>query len=252
MKNFLVMTCLLIAGGCATAPVETPPAPAAKSTAKVPLATRPTKPLSLAQLPPAKPGPVDPLTKILTQRSLDALVYYLVGTWNTIPQEEDQGVSTEMRLRIVRLWPERAGEYWYYWEYVNPHDESKVLRQRIFQLKSDGAQIRSLMYRLPGNPADYVGEWRKPHPFASVDPASLHDVKGCSALWVAQIDFTYAAGTEGDACPGDRPEVRDEHSDFYVTNASIRAWIRGLDASGNQIEGEDGPSEFRKTSIELK
>jgi CpeT/CpcT family (DUF1001). len=213
----------------------------------------PTKPVPITHLKPrqSKPGDVDPLDAVRAQRSLEALVYYMVGTWDTVPQEEDQGVSVPMRLHIARLWPERKDEYWYYFEYSDPAD-GRVTRQRIFRLLSDNVDIHSIMYRLPGDPASYAGEWRKPRPFASVDPSSLREIEGCRALWQRQMEFIYAAGTEGDACPGDRPEIRDEHSDFYVTNTSIRTWIRGLDASGRQIEGNAGPSEFRKTSDKLQ
>ncbi len=248
MKNIAAIVSTLLLAACVSAPVATPVA-----TRSTPLATMPTKPVPITRLAPrqARPGDVDPLDAVRAQRGLEALVYYLVGTWDTVPQEEDQGVSVPMRLRIARLWPERTGEYWYYFEYANPQD-GQVTRQRIFQLKSDGVDIHSVMYRLPRDPAGYAGEWRKPQPFASVDPASLREIEGCRSLWQRQMEFIYSAGTEGDACPGDRAEVRDEHSDFYVTNTSIRTWIRGLDASGRQIEGAAGPSEFRKTSGKLQ
>ena len=218
------------------------------ATARTPLATMPTKPLGATALAPrqARAGDVDPLDAYRAKRGLEVLANYLPGTWNTVTQEEDQGVSAPMRLRIARLWPERSGEYWYYFEYVDPTDESHALRQRIFQFSSDGVDIHAAMYRVPGDAASYVGEWRKPHPFANVDPKKLREVEGCRTLWQRQMEFIYAAGTEGDSCPGDRPDVRDEHSDFYVTNLSIRTWIRGLDAAGNQVEGLPGPSEFRK------
>src|SRR5258707_1115738 len=157
-----------------------------------------------------------------------------------------QGDSTPIRLRFSRLWPERAGEYWMYAEYVKPEDDRQALRQRIFRFQREGARIFAGLYRVPGDPAASVGEWRKDRPFAGVNPPSLEEIAGCRTVWVKQMESLFAAGTEGKRCPGDRPQTIDEHSDFYLASSSIRSWVRGLDASGKQVEGPSGPSEFRK------
>jgi hypothetical protein len=198
----------------------------------------------------AAPAPgVDPLAAHLAQRDLELLMTYLEGTWETIAQPAGQGDSTPMRLRIARLWPERAGEYWLYAEYVNAGDDRQVVRQRIFGFKRVDARIVGELYRVPGDAAAAVGEWRKERPFAGVNPASLKPIAGCRIVWVKQMESLFAAGTEGKTCGGDRPETVDEHTDFYLASSSIRTWIRGLDASGKQVEGPSGPSEFRKTAL---
>ena len=192
---------------------------------------------------------VDPLAATLAQRDLELLMTYLEGTWETVPQSVGQGDSTPMRLRFAHLWPERAGEYWLYAEYVKPQDDRQAIRQRIFRLKREGARIFASLYRLPGDAVAYVGEWRKERPFAGVDPASLKEIEGCRSLWVKQMESLFAAGTDGSGCRGDRPEVIHEHSDFYLASSSMRSWIRGLDAAGKRVEGPSGPSEFRKVAV---
>jgi hypothetical protein len=230
MKAASVLVSLLVAG-CAAAPPTAPRAAAA--------ANAPTQGAAAA---------ADPLAAVRAQRDLEILAVFLEGTWDTVPQAEKQGVSTPMRLRFARLWPERSGEYWLYAEYVNPADERQVLRQRIFRWTRDGDRIESRLYRLPGDAASFAGEWRKARPFERVDPARLREAEGCRSLWTRQMESVYAGGTLGNNCQGDRPEVRHEHSDFYVSSTSIRGWIRGLDASGKQVDGPIGPSEFRKTA----
>ena len=192
---------------------------------------------------------VDPLAATLAQRDIELLVTHLEGTWETIAQPAGQGDSTPMRLRIARLWPERPGEFWMYAEYVKADHERQVLRQRIFNFRREDARIVGRLYRLPGNPAALAGEWRKEHPFAGVDPAGLREFEGCRTLWVKQMETLFAAGTEGSACRAERPEVVNEHSDFYLSSSTIRSWIQGLDASGRQVEGPSGPSEFRKVAL---
>ena len=209
--------------------------------------------LAACAAPPVTQKPVvpavDPLAAILAQRDIELLMTYLEGTWETIPQPEGQGDSTPMRLRFTRLWPERTGEYWLYAEYVKSDDDRQAIRQRIFRFQRDGARIFGSLYRVPGDPAAYVGEWRKDRPFAGVNPEGLKEIDGCRTAWVKQMESLFAAGTEGNRCAGDRPEAVDEHSDFYLASSSIRTWVRGLDASGKWVEGPSGPSEFRKIAL---
>ena len=229
MKYTSAIVSMLLAAACAAPPASTPGT-----------ATRAAFPA------------VDPLDAVRAQRSLELLSYYLVGTWDTVVQPANQGDSTPMRLRIARLWPERSGEYWFYAEYVDPSDERRLLRQRIFRFVREESTLRALMYRLPGDPARYAGEWRKERPFASLDPASLTESQGCRSLWQPQLETYFAGGTEGTACHGDGPQAVNEHSEFYLGSTSMRSWIQGLDSAGKQVEGPTGPSEFRKTSQRLQ
>jgi hypothetical protein len=222
MRRAVAFVLVLFLAACASAPAPAPvPGPAATS--------------------------VDTLDVLNAQRGLELLTSYLVGTWNTIPQKEGYGDSAPARLRIARLWPERTDGYWLYWEYANPADEGQVTRQRIFRFVREGSTIRALTYRLPGNPAGYAGEWRKERPFESLKPDSLRELPGCAAVWDRPFEIYFASGTPGKACPGDRAEIRNEHSEFFLGPSSLRAWITGLDASGKQVDGPSGPSEFRKS-----
>jgi CpeT/CpcT family (DUF1001) len=238
MKEVAAIVSVLLLAACATAPT---PGPAAG----------PATAASPATAQGVATSDVDPLDAVRAQDGLERLVSYLIGRWDTVPQKEGFGDSTPMRMRVARLWPERADRYWLYLEYVNPADERQVLRQRILQFVREGSTIHALMYRLPGNPADYVGEWRKEHPFASVKPDSLREIQGCRSVWDRQFEIYFAGGTEGNACPGDRPEVQNEHWEYSLGPGSLRTWITGLDAKGRQVDGLSGPSEFRKTSSKL-
>ena len=230
MKEVAAIVLVLLLAACTTVPAPVPaPAPAGGT---------------------ASAG-VDPLDAVRAQQGLERIAYFLVGTWDTIPQPVGYGDSTPMRMRVARLWPEGAGRYWFYLEYVNPADERQVMRQRILQFVRDGSTIHALMYRLPGNAADYAGEWRKEHPFASVKPESLREIQGCRSVWTPVMDVAFSGGTEGNACPGDRPEVVNEHWEFTLGSSELRTWIRGLDAAGKQVDGLSNPSEFRKSSAKL-
>ena len=176
MKETAAFLAALLLAACATPPASSP-----------------------ATSPQAAAAEVTPLDVFRGERSLEVVTILLVGTWDTIPQQAGYGDSTPIRMRVARLWPERTDRYWFYLEYVNPADERQVMRQRILQFVRDGSTIHALMYRLPGNAADYAGEWRKEHPFAAVRPESLREIEGCRSVWNRVMEVAFAGGTEGDA-----------------------------------------------------
>ena len=207
----------------------------------------PSPPAAEAKLP----MDVDPLVAVRAQRYLELLATYLPGRWDTVEQPANQGDSTPMRVRYVKIWPERAGERWFYEEYVDRGDDQKVLRQRIFRLVREDTNIRAVMYRLPGNAAAYVGEWRKTRPFAGLSPANLQEARGCSVVWQPQLETYFAGGTPDPACRGENPQAASEHAEYYLGSTSMRAWIFEVDPSGKRVAGLTGPSEFRKISEKL-
>jgi hypothetical protein len=219
-KKLSVLAFATVLAGCAAAPTQT--------------------------AAPSRAPDVDPLVAYRVQRDIELLASFLEGTWETIPQEAPYGDSTPMRLRIARVWPEKTGEFWLYAESVDPANEAQVLRQRIYRLRLEDGKVTSRMYRLPGDPRSFAGEWRKERPFAGVAPASLVEFEGCRVLWLRQLETLFAGGTEGRSCGSDVAGVANEHSDFYLASASLRALIQGFDASGKQVWGPNGPSEFRK------
>ena len=200
------------------------------------------------QATPAKPDPVYQADFISAERDRELLAYYLEGTWDTIPQEQLYGDSTPMRLRIARIWPQRTGEIWFYTETVDPANESKAMRQRIVRLDREGLIMYAYDFRVPGDPASHVGEWRKEQPFAGISPESLVAYAGCRARWVKQADTTYAGGTDGQDCQGDGSAGTHEHAEYYMGSTSIRGWIQIQDRSGRQVGGLSSPSEFRKVA----
>ena len=191
--------------------------------------------------------------EIVANRSLGLIAWMLEGTFDTIVQPPGYAVgggdNTPMRLRVARLWPELGEEeYWFYLEYVDPADESKVIRQRLTHGVREGARAYMIDYGFPGDPKAFVGEWRKPKPFASVDPAKLKPMPGCRTYWLVQLDAVVSAGTDTDTCQGDGPPGTHEHADWWLGSNFLRHWFRQLDSAGNQVSGLSGPSEFRRVA----
>ncbi len=191
--------------------------------------------------------------EVQAQRWLGLIAWMLEGTFDTIVQEPGYaaggGDNTPVRLRVARLWPERADDYWFYLEYVDPKDESKVFRQRITHGVREVDRVVLIDYAFPADPKSFLGEWRKPHPFASVDPLKLKAMPGCRTAWLVQHDAIVSGGTETNTCQGDGPAGTHEHVDWWLGSSFLRHWFRQLDSAGNQVGGLPGPSEFRKLAL---
>ena len=182
------------------------------------------------------------------QRALGLLGFYFEGTFATVPQAASEGDSTPVTLRIAKFWSDRPGEEWRYLEYVKRGEEAKPMLQRIYRFTEAGGEITGTRFDLPGDPTAFVGEWRKPRPFAGVTPGSLKERFGCRMRVLRQIEIRFAGGTTGKACRGERPEIAHEQWDFYAASSSIRILEAGFDASGKKVRGPAGPWEFRKST----
>lgn len=171
------------------------------------------------------------------------MVTFLGGTWDTLPAPGAKPV----RLRMVEFWQGKPNEHWVYAEYVDPADESRPLRQRIYRFSERGRKIYGTVFRVPGEPGRYAGEWRKPAPFADLSPDRLEEFPGCGLVFQRQHEALFAGGTDGKGCRGDRPDVAYERSEFYLSSATLRNLEHGYDPAGRRIAGEARPLEFRKT-----
>ncbi len=185
------------------------------------------------------------------QRQLALVGSFLTGAWRSIPPPNGVGDPTPTRLMHARVWPDIAGEYWIYAEYL-PVDGDTPYRQRLYRLREDGGHIIARTYALPGNPADFRGEWRKERPFARVDPKSLRERENCRIQFDILFESSFMARPVGDKCASDRPGVATETTGFDVTSSELSAWTQGFDAAGKRVMGEAGPLELRKMSRSVR
>ena len=201
-----------------------------------------------------KPPPPRTLEETQAQRSLGLIAWMLEGTFETIVQPPGymlgDGDNTPMRLRVARLWPEYEDEYWFYLEYVDPKDDSRVFRQRLTHGVREGDRALTIDYAFPADPKTFVGEWRKPHPFDSVARLKLKPLPGCRTYWLVQHDAIVSGGTETDDCRGDGPEGTHEHADWWLGSSFLRHWWHQLDRNGNPLGGGlTGPMQFDKPAL---
>jgi hypothetical protein len=165
MKNALAATLLLILSACAAAP------------------------------PPEVFNPTP-----LGQRELALIMSFMSGTYDSIAQDKGPGPGT--RMRIAPFWKEREkqGEYWLYVEHTKVESDAKPFRQRIYRFTESSAAFTGAVYKLPGPPERFVGEWRKAAPFAEYRPAQLREYEGCR-LKVGQMTMLFLGAHRGEKLP---------------------------------------------------
>ena len=184
------------------------------------------------------------------QRELALIMSFMPGTFDSIAQDKGPGAGT--RMRIAPFWKEREkqGEYWFYVEHVKAGNEAKPFRQRIYRFTESEGAFTGAIYALPGSPERFVGEWRKPAPFAEFQPAQMREFEGCR-LKVGQMTMIFWARTEGKACHAELGAAQ-EFTEMLVSSNGMKNGEQAYDASGKLVAGEAGVWDFRRTSREPK
>lgn len=183
------------------------------------------------------------------QRSLAVLMSYFPGTFDSINQEKGPGAGT--RMRIAEFWTARQqqGEFWMYVEHAKVGQDDKPFSQRIYRFVETAGRFLADVYVLPGNPESFVGEWRKPEPFAAFQPDQLKRHEGCR-LKVGQMTVMFWAGTEGKSCRAQYPAAAYETTSILANSSGMKEGTQGFDKAGRQVAGEAGVWEFRRMSRE--
>lgn len=186
------------------------------------------------------------------QRDLERYVSFRTGYYETQPQAANRGDSTPVKLRIVRIWPEREGEYWFYLEYAYPGKEDTPYWQRLLLAREARGAMEEVEYELPGDARRFVGAWRDATPFARVDVASLRELPGCRLRLQTQQVTLFNSGMERRECrsgPPGFPAGAIRVSESFMASSSLRAWDRGYDKDGNVVWGSAiGPLEMTRYS----
>ena len=183
------------------------------------------------------------------QDAMSLLVRFLIGTHETIRQEERLGSYLPMKVRFARVWPDSAakGQYWLYEEVVETAPKEKVVLQHFLRFTEAGGVIHAVAHDLPGKPGRFAGEWRKEKPFASLAPKQLKARPGCDIEFTQQGDVLFNGGQRTETCVG-HVKGAHEHAEMYVTASSLRLWQVDRDASGRVVAGPASPLELRRIS----
>ncbi|MDX2147308.1 MAG: chromophore lyase CpcT/CpeT [Planctomycetota bacterium] len=191
-----------------------------------------------------------------SQSGASVVASMMSGSFSSAEQAASDPEYRDIRLEVVRIWPERSDGVWLYVEQAAAAALERPYRQRVYRLTTEEAgRVRSDIFLLPGEALAWAGAWREPARFSALTPDALKPRAGCS-VFLMQSDPTAAGsapswtgGTIGADCPSELGGAKYATTKVTVRDGELLSWDQGFDASGAQVWGATkGGYIFRRTS----
>lgn len=162
---------------------------------------------------------------------------WMAGSYSSHAQSLADPEFRDVRLTMVRIWPERTDGCWLYIEQAMATSLERPYRQRIYCVKPGvGDAVESHVFELPGNALDMAGAWRDTTRFASLAPESLTPRSGCTVFLRPDGDG-WRGATNATDCASKLQGASYATSEVSVTAQALTSWDRGFDAAGVQVWG---------------
>ncbi|MFC1848782.1 chromophore lyase CpcT/CpeT [candidate division CSSED10-310 bacterium] len=178
---------------------------------------------------------------------LKKLVSWMTGSFSSQEQAQTDHDFLDIRLKMVKIWPNRQDGYWLYVEQALATKQERPYRQRVYHVTiQDNATFESAVYTLE-DPLQYAGEWQKRKPLAALTPESLIIRKGCSIILKKEGDEAFAGSTQEKDCVSTLRGAEYATSEVRITPTELVSWDRGFDHNDIQVWGaETGGYIFKK------
>jgi hypothetical protein len=190
----------------------------------------------------------------LTRDRLAMLEDWMTGSFSSARQSAQDADFLDIRLRMCRIWAERADGPWLYVEQATAAAMDKPYRQRVYHLIATGPQtFVSSVYEIP-EPLRFAGACGGERPLADLTPESLAARDGCAVhLTFHPCSEMFAGATEGRGCSSTLRGASYATSEVSITQHGIVSWDRGFDASGTQVWGaEKGGYRFVRDGVKAR
>ncbi|HPC81823.1 MAG TPA: chromophore lyase CpcT/CpeT [Thermoanaerobaculaceae bacterium] len=175
------------------------------------------------------------------------LCRHMSGSFSSQAQAERDPDFRDIRLHMVRLWPEEREAVWLYVEQAAATSLEQPYRQRVYRVAHLGGDLfESRVYEFP-DPLRLAGAWKDRARLAQLDRAQFEDRQGCAILLRRLPDGSFAGSTLGRLCVSTHRGASYATSEVTITPTRLVSWDRGFDAAGKQVWGaEKGGYEFDK------
>jgi hypothetical protein len=161
------------------------------------------------------------------------------GTYSSAAQAKADPDFRDVRLHMVRIWPERTDAYWLYVEQAMASSLDKPYRQRVYAVKVEpDGKVASHVYELPGDPMGFAGAWKDPRRLDLVNPDLLVAREGCTVFLEGEGEGEgWKGATRANACVSNLMGAAYATSEVTVTAEALTSWDRGFDKDGKQVWG---------------
>ncbi len=168
---------------------------------------------------------------------LDRLAGWMIGSFSSAEQAALDTEFRDIRLEVVRIWPQRDDGYWLYVEQATAEALDKPYRQRVYHLRGlDAGYIESSVYTIK-NDSVFAGAWRSPEVFLTLPLDSLDLREGCSIVLRPFAEFAFVGNTIGRVCESSLRGAAYALSEVEIYADRMISWDRGFDAAGKQVWG---------------
>lgn len=168
---------------------------------------------------------------------LDTLAAWMTGSFSSAAQAAADTNYFDIRLRMARVWTDRADGPWLYVEQATAAAQDRPYRQRVYHLvaAAEGA-FHSEVFAVPV-PRRFAGAWRERQPLGALTPDSLLAREGCAVVLRRDGAERFAGATVEHDCASDLRGAAYATSEVTVGPAVIASWDRGYAADGTQVWG---------------
>ncbi|GAB5520547.1 MAG: chromophore lyase CpcT/CpeT [Rhodothermales bacterium] len=171
-------------------------------------------------------------------QDLDTLAGWMTGSFSSAAQAEADSVNYfDIRLEMVRIWPDAKDGIWLYVEQASASALDRPYRQRIYRVSEVEKSFTSAVYTFD-EPLTLAGVWRTPEAFARLSPADLTEREGCAVhlMWDGEA---YTGSTHEAECSSNLRGASYATSVVTVQADRIVSWDQGFDAKGDQVWGAE-------------
>jgi hypothetical protein len=171
--------------------------------------------------------------------TLTDLIERMTGSFSSAAQAVEDPDFFDIRLEMVRIWPDSDEAVWLYVEQAAASSLDKPYRQRVYRLTPlpDGT-FESKVFSIP-DPLRFAGDWRSDDPLAGVTPDDLEIREGCAVFLRWSDEGFFEGSTRDRECVSTLRGASYATSEVTVRFDAIVSWDRGFDVDGNQVWGAE-------------
>ena len=169
------------------------------------------------------------------EEALDELFNLMQGSFNSEKQSIADSTYFNISLHMYPIWEDK-GKFLYVEQAMNDAQD-KPYRQRIYEIKMDDDNTFSSVIHMVPDAAAWVGKWRTPEAFDSLDVDKVMLRKGCDVQLKRLGDNHYKGATQNYTCKSTLRGAVYATSEVEITEDKIISWDRGFDAEGNHVWG---------------
>lgn len=163
----------------------------------------------------------------------------------------------DISIHAVRIWPEKLGARWIYFEQVAPDkadlkSSRQFLNHQLIYEVTTGthADIVVRKFELPSDSIPPAGTYKNPNWFQGIDSMFILPLGGCTTHFIFNKEKkAFTGNTIGNGCKNSNFGATYQTTESTVSAQEIRILNRGWNSKDTQVWGpleKDGPIKFTR------